>query len=425
MKLKLRDVPKVRLKSESERKFSKVLSSGKLRQKEVLQEQEDYIEKDTTASTKKHTSSLENDSGTVKITIKPNDVKSLNIGELLAESVSLMRSIPDWPIEKWREYMNTVGAVPFMHLCKDTDRYYLLIYGAEYLRANESREQEIEGTKHLRFDKNYDTNAEQVALDGRTWGGVDEEGDITGDAGISHADRPVREQMEQAEKDNLDKHRPDSKPAAYTQPSDDPYIQKWRMAEKHARHTPRAEWEGKLDFEFEQMVKYCYSWLRDISEVPQPYPMETLDLWWPRPKLLENSPEGNERRNRIVEKLVGFWRKSVSQAGDGIDLTSQSYRVILAAMALEKEIERYANNYRNTRVSSEPGTGIIQVVPDIEIEKNIKKLAVDYFQAHFPVQKLGVMPGPLSTLDPDYVGYLTFCRKYNLEVGTILHEQEF
>lgn len=336
----------------------------------------------------------------------------------------MRKTVPDWDVDKWIQYLMNVGAVPFYILCRDYDRYHLAVYGAEYVYRNASAEQLAEGLKWLRHDKNYDWTQHQDALDGRTWGGVDDE-PVEGDYGLAH-NEPVREQMEKAKQETIDRNKPTNVPSDYMEPSDDPYIQKWRMAEKHARHTPRKEWEGKVDFEFEQMIKYCYQWLRDISEVPQPYPMETLDLFWPRPGALgiENSEEGNKRREYIVGRVIKFWQKSVLKNGEGMDLGSQSYRVVLAAMKLEKLIEKYCTNFRRWHASTEPGTAAILDVPDKEIELEIRAAADQYFKAHFPVQMEGAKPGPITTLDPDYVGYIQLCRKYNLEEGVLLHEVE-
>jgi hypothetical protein len=237
------------------------------------------------------------------------------------------------------------------------------------------------------------------------WGGVD---DIPNPP-------TVREQVEQSKQSNIDSHRPLVKPAPYVKPSNDPYILKWRVAEDIARNKKRKEWDNdETDFELLEMIRYCYSWIQDTGVVPS-YTHDLIDLYWPRPKNglgLDLTEQGITRRDYVVEKVRDFWIKSVSQNPAGIDLNSKSYRTILAARKLCDLIEKYADKYRNP----------LEGQTEKEIMKEIKGAAHEYFLAHFPAQQLGSVPGPLSTIDPEYVEYVQLCRKYNLKEGVLLHE---
>jgi hypothetical protein len=355
------------------------------------------------------------------------DDHGVSQSDLLMEVIASRNIVPeDWDETKWSEYMHHVGQIPFYVLQADPDRYHLCIYAAELLRKN--REVRDKGIDKVQ-SPTHDLTEAQPALDGTTWGGLDDEEGIEGDFGLTHSGhriRPktVRDQVDAAQKAKVEKHKAQVL-AAQVAENKDPYILKWVQAEKTARTVPRAEWEGQLDFEFESMVKYCYGWLRDINEVPKPYPTDSLDLFWPRKKMLDGTAEAKVRREAIVAKVISFWRKSVKRAlqtNAGINLQSQSYRVILAAKKLEGLIEQYASNYRRLAKKQDKNVPVLEIDDDV-LGAEVKRAAVEYFQAHFPVELDGAKPGPVTTADPDYVEYIRLCRRYKLEEGVLLHEQ--
>lgn len=314
---------------------------------------------------------------------------------------------PSWGIEEWRKYLDTVGVNEFRTLMLDADRFHKCIYGAEYLRLH-STQHDRETWMGTPETKTVPVNPELDSYIPPTqWGGVDDAEDQS----------PIREQVVGKQESLVQNAKESVAPVALDLDGirdlgNDPYLQRWKVAEEIARK-PKTEWQGKLDFEMEQMVRYCYGWLRDTGNVPQPYPFDVLDLFWRRPvdgELIDADPRYNERMQKITERVVSFWRNSLKKAGTGIDLHSKSYRVTLAAMKLEKRLHKYAINYRNLTVDGLDPT-------DESLEKLVREAAVTYFQAHFPIRQAG----PVDTLDPDYVGYVQLCRKYGLTEGELLH----
>lgn len=349
----------------------------------------------------------------LQVTIGYN-TKGLNISEMIMEIACMRDTIPaDWGDQRWSDYLHSVGNVPFYIVTQDLDRYLMLLYAAEYFRQRpEGRNL---GLAQLKLNRqNYD-EAKMVDLQlgsqsgHSVWGGVEPKVEPT-----------VRQQVLDEQKALIDRNRSEAVPADAVlsqQSAEDAYLAKWIMADKRATQ-PREVWEGKCDWEFEQMIKYCYGWLEDIGEVPKPYPMGTIDLFWQRP-LPHNVPMDEktvERRNYISYKLMKFWRKSLKEDGvkELIQFKPLSYRVTLVAQRLNKLIEMYATNWQ----TDEDGTH------DEVIIGKIQKVALKYFKAHFPIAMEGAKPGPLVTLDPCYVEYIQLCRKYNLEVGILLHEAD-
>jgi hypothetical protein len=349
----------------------------------------------------------------------------LEEGQMIMEIMTMRHDIPaDWGVAEWRRFMDTSGALPFRNLFKGTCwTYHRLLFAAEYLRIFETDEDFHQNGCWVPPPDGFDPDAEQVELDGRTWGGVDIDDmilPVEGEMGLSHTInevKPVREQVGEQQAAVIEAHKNSLVPIdldKVRELENDPELQKWEVAQGIARK-PRSTWEGKLDFEMELRVKYCYKWLADIGEVPRPYPQDLLELFWPIMRI-DGNDRDKERRNEVTAKLISFWRKSVQKNGAGIDLHSESYRVTLAAMELESLIEHHCSNYR--RVDHE--NSLEQL--DAESMGHIKQAAVRYFQAHFPVQTLGADPGPIATLDPPYVEYVRLCRKYNIKEGTLLHE---
>lgn len=348
----------------------------------------------------------------------------LEQGQMLMEVVSTRPIIPaDWGIVEWRRFMDHVGALEFRTAYVDIDRYHKLIYGAEYLRNFESSD-EHKANACYRQTGNFDPDAENVEQDGRTWGGVDLDGEfmpVEGERGLSHTlneVKPVREQLQERKESVIEAHKNTLVPVdldVVRDMANDPELQKWEVAIGIARK-PRETWEGKLDWEMEQRVKYCYGWLREIGTVPRPYPQDLLALFWPVPKVLEDNDRANERRAEVTDRLLKFWRKSVSANGATMDLHSESYRVTLAAMELERLIEHHVSNYR--RIDHENSLEQLDAVS----MGHIKAAAVKYFQAHFPIAESGAGPGPITTSDPPYVEYIRLCRTYGIREGSFLHD---
>ena len=360
---------------------SKTMKLSLLKKKKVEEEEEfvfddsedtfDFDDEPTPADTR-------------SITLTMTSTGQLDVGELLKESVQVRNIIPqDWDLEKWSQWIHSVGHVPFYILCGDEDRYHMCIYAAEVLR-NASAEVRNSGLKYLPRDNGLDTLGE---MEGEMWG-------------ENHHRTTVRDHVTMMRNKQIEENKARMQPAPQHDP-EDPLIKKWELAHNYARNMPRAEWENQFDWEFECMIKYCYGWLEDIGEVPK-YPHELVDVFWSRDTYKQEPQEATDRRNAIVGKILGFWRKQVASSPEGLDITSDSYRTVLAAKALSKSIERYAYDDSN------------------HFEQEVKNKAVEYFNAHFPIA--GNVSGPDSTIEPNYVDYMRLCRKYGLEEGTLLHE---
>lgn len=189
---------------------------------------------------------------------------------------------------------------------------------------------------------------------------------------------------------------------------------KWELAEAVARN-PKAELveERKNDAHLQAMVNYCKDRIRETGEVG-PYPLEVIDIFWTRPKVLDMSDQAAVRRDEVVGRVRDFYAKAV--AGDLSSLMntkSESYRTILTAMALNTEIENYATNFRTP--DTDPNK-----IPDAERINRIKAAAKAYIESHAAPTRPEV-PGPINTLDPDYPTYWQLCKKYDIPLGTYLH----
>jgi hypothetical protein len=365
----------------------------------------------------------------MQVTIGYND-HGVSQSDLLMEVVASRDIVPaDWDNAKWSSYLHSVGQVPFYILAGDPDRYHLCIYAAEVLRKTRSHAEKHSGLDEVNRDRGRNIGEHQDEIDGVTWGGVDGE-EVEGDFGITHSGRPskpktVRDQITQSTKLTTELHQQAVAPSALAE-NNDKYLYRWQQAEKIARTLKRDEWQGKVDHEFEAMINYCYNWLRDIADVPKPYPkdgVEMTNMFWAQPKILAMGEREKERRDKIVEKIITFWHKSVKKNGEGINLKSQSYRTVLAAMKLDRLIEQYADNYKRFAREQPKGQKPVLEIPDEELESQIRKAATEYFRAHFPVELEGAKPGPITTSDPDYPEYIRLCKKYNLKEGVYLHEQ--
>lgn len=372
----------------------------------------------------------------------------------------------DKDADYWFQQLNSLGALPMRVLAKDRDRFIVALYAACFMHSqgltwNAEADKRNPGPDISNPD--FDPNAENVAQDGKHWGmrletqGLPKRNVAPGEA-IAHnkpaavgskptpihpepfhdlqeqalkkeADRKaaergelleatklskraepvgtVREQVESKTTSDLEKFLGSETPMgqleAIRHTGEDTYIQKWAIAERLARK-PREAWE-QAPWELRKMTEYCIGWIKDTGAVPY-YPKDLIEIWWKRPtaSVINMTPVAIARRDAIVEKIRSFWTSSVESNRDKINVRSESYRVTLAAMDLEKLIEVFANGTDN--------------------EADIRQGAMKYFHAHFPIETLGVKPGPITTLDPNFIEYMKLCQKYNLQVGTLLHEAQ-
>lgn len=346
----------------------------------------------------------------------------LNQSEMLREVICSRGIITERheDLEMLSRYYHNVGNLPAYILAGDVDRWHVFIYAAETLRQHpEFRDVGIGELNHVR-NREFDKVRVQPKIDGVLWGAEEYFDEI--EAKNKTPDVPIKEQIIQKKIENIDRTRSEAVPAEVTltqQGPDDAYTAKWVQAEKMAE-APRESWEGKCNWDFEQMIKYCYAWIQEIGNVPEPYPMDPLDLFWQRP-LPHNTPLDEKsvaRRTYMSYKVQKFWRKSVTQKGVQKHLQvgrrPLSYRVVLAAKRLAKCIEDYAVNWQ----TDDKG------IRDEHLQERVKKAAMQYFKAHFPIETTGAKPGPLDTLDPGYVDYIRLCRKYQIKRGTLLHEAD-
>lgn len=353
----------------------------------------------------------------------------------------------DKDADYWFHVLNNLGHVPFKVLAKDRDRFFVAMYAAAHINHHELWDSDADARNPgpSLHNPDWDPTEENPEQDGKHWGMKMENINLPKHVPKGHtvelpskADAllessklstraiqptpttvpvektpeaqpaPVREQVQEKKVTDLKEYimaenaRRDLMKIRDSAP--DVYAQKWLIAERMARG-PKEAWED-APFELREMVKFCYGWLQDTGEVPY-YPQDLVEIWWKRPtqSVINIAPEAIVRRDAVVAKVRGFWQKSVAAPTSAkINIHSESYRVTLAAMKLEQLIEAYANGEDN--------------------DQQIRDAAVKYFHAHFPIETLGVKPGPNDTLDPDYPEYISLCQKYNLTVGTLLHEAQ-
>ena len=369
-----------------------------------------------------------------------------NVGTLLMECIEerVTKHLDKSSKEYWWGQLNLLSDIDARTLFLDEDRFYLMIYAAEWIRTYCTPEDNAKFCKRPVTNPDYNPYQENVKQEGKHWGlrleapavpqgrpnttppvisGAKGEkvvvsypdkvvdavtGEVTGPEDFPDPFTaedvivPVREQVQDAEAKDLEKFIESQQPVEVeltTAP--DTYEQKWEIAAKYARK-PREVWKD-VPFELLKMIEWCYGWLQDTGELPE-YPHDLIEIWWKRPTFYNTdlTPEAVTRRDFMVNKIRTFWSKSVDANRDTVNLTSNSYRITLKAMELEKLIEAYAEGADN--------------------EATIKQTAYDYFKAHLPIETIGVKPGPIDTLDPDFLEYLKLCQKYNITVGVLLHE---
>lgn len=345
--------------------------------------------------------------------------------------------MPNWDLKRWSEFLHYVGQCPVWVVAGTPHVWNQLIYAAEILRLHPEAQAEIDEGRHTGLahrhpdakpHREFKPGEVQTELgEGHSWGvdpvdfnkPIDRLEIDTKPLDHSKTAKPVREQIEERQAQKLVDDKSQAAPAEVHLTKEGPALAfeaKWIKAEEVARGSRKLWDKGQFDTDFEEMIRHCYGWLRDIGEVPQPYPDSELTLFWPRPHVdaLRMTPTAVERRTFITGKVIKFLRKSMSQDGvkEQLQLKRQppSYRVILSAKKLSTAIEYY--------VEPDP----IHGEDDGELMDNVKRAAMRYFKAHFPVSTEGAKPGPITTLDPDYVGYIKLCRKYGLKDGTLLHK---
>jgi hypothetical protein len=184
---------------------------------------------------------------------------------------------------------------------------------------------------------------------------------------------------------------------------------RWRVALQIAEQSPRMEALGE---EMRALVEYIRDCQRR-AETPQ-MPHDVLDLFWPRPKMCDMADETVPRRDAMAMRVIRYLWLAWERKGQGMVRGSKSYRVTLAAMRLEREIERYAAKWRSPLNEPDEAT----------LEGLCRDAAVAYFEAHRPVPAGDRRLGADTTTDPDYITYVRLCRQYKLEVGTLLHEAQ-
>jgi hypothetical protein len=252
---------------------------------------------------------------------------TLTLGEMIMELIgSHERNIPDWTPERWAEYFYRLGNIPLWAIWTDTDRYWMVIYAIEFLRAYASKEECSEALrKYLRIGNKFDPSQYNEAQMGRSWGCVEKDGDVEGNFGLAHPDleedgKTIRDWALELTRKNIETNKPRMIAAdpvtneRWERLHNDPWRQMWDIAENIARKKSRKDWDGRLDPVLDKMVRFCFHWIRDIGEVPRPYPASIRDLYFPIPRVLDQSEDGVERRNYITARVRDFWTRSVSKA---------------------------------------------------------------------------------------------------------------
>jgi hypothetical protein len=190
----------------------------------------------------------------------------------------------------------------------------------------------------------------------------------------------------------------------------------WEVAEKMAReHDFEDGWDKGYSQEFAAMVEYARERAGRAEEV---VPVrDPIELYWPAPRLCDMAEETVARRDHMARRVMAYWAKCVERYGDkmvelGKPWHGKSYRVVLAAQRLSDAIETYATRWR-----------VVTHARPIElVEADCQNAARLYFEAHKALDPRLRAPGPLTTLDPDFVTYQRLCRRWNIKPGTMLHD---
>lgn len=354
----------------------------------------------------------------MNVTIAYDAPPDNQVGQLIMECIASRGIISsDYHADKAKAIYQNLGKLEARTLARDEDRWQMFVFATEWLRTNDPTAWGESIRNIGKVNPDWDETQENVQQDGRTLGGVDDD-PLAPPLTVKKKNEPVREQIENAKKANIEKNRPNAAPADLDKikaEANDPKMQIWVIAQELAMK-PRDEWEHKVDWMLEQKIKYCVHWLQHVKDSNAPFPEDARAIFWPHPMTDPREKPNFDRRNAITGKVLKFWRKSVLENGEGIDLQSKSYRVTLAAIKLHKAIDEYVRAGAKFNLEGE--------VQDKAEEVQVQRAAKEYFRAHFPVTAFGAKPGPISTLDPDYVEYVRLCRTYKLEIGTLLHETE-
>lgn len=406
--------------------------------------------------------------------VDPNPARDkesvLGIGQIIMDAIDVRLECnrDDRDCDYWWSYINNMSKVPLHTIMRDADRWQMCLFGAEYLRSQcgddwrQIADSELRQTpsRHDPTQPQFDPYEENVAQDGRHWGlkmerpnlpkqniapeerQAERETDpkpaaptptlqLLEETKLSNIPRTqvpeeykalpreetphteddeetmvvpdIKEQVDAQKKAELEKFLGSQTPIkeleAIRATAPDTYVQKWAIAERLASK-PKEAWQA-APYEIVKMIEYIIGWRASNKGSVPSYPDNLIEIWWNRP-YLDMTPDALARRDRIVGQVRDFWNKSVAQSKDQMNLRSESYRVTLAAMALEKAIEEFAQGADNAM--------------------QVKECAIAYFHAHFPIETLGVKPGPITTLDPDFNGYVKLLQKYNIPFGKLLHE---
>jgi hypothetical protein len=136
--------------------------------------------------------------------------------------------------------------------------------------------------------------------------------------------------------------------------------------------------------------------------------------YWPftDPSSLATGEGVEDQRKRIISRVVSYWNRAIhtpmpngKEGGplrEDLNLASNSYRVILAAVRLCQAIEDYAV----TPISDAKALG--------EREGEVGKAALGYLKAHEPL--------PANQLDCGWDEYTQYCEAYGLDLGRPLSD---
>jgi hypothetical protein len=381
----------------------------------------------------------------VKLSYNSTQISRTDTSSLIMECIELREivAVKDMDMERAIKTCRANKHTPVGTLSFSDDLWFTYIYAREYVRIHGDKDhKDVAGSSYLsRPNPTWDETAENVAQDGRTLGGVDDEfgnlQPVEGDVGLAHVEGlfeieatnppPIREQVAKKEKEKIEKAKPKVAPA--TLPSKQLLeIQQqedriWELAQHYAEK-PREEWEGKQDWMLEQKIRYCYDWLQEYGTAA-PKPDDMVTIFWSRGDRLNMPRDNNSVRDKMVSEVLAYFRKAVAKKQGQINLKTKSYRKTLAAMHLQVSIDRYTAASVRQKMVTDQKTGDTTLAVDADKEySDVKAAAKAYVQAHMPLSSLGAKPGPLSTLDPDYLGYIRLCRQYKLGRGLLLHEVE-
>lgn len=187
----------------------------------------------------------------------------------------------------------------------------------------------------------------------------------------------------------------------------------WQTAEQLARNGKMDEWKT-LGMQMQKMVEYCYNQIKETGQVEMPF--EDIDIFWHRFtfKEIDHGPAIQTRRELLITKVLGYWRKRMEKLNLTTLPKTNSYRFILAARQMENVIEKFAFNALKA--------GQPDHRPDEQFYDVAAKRAKDLFESRFPIPNELIKPGPITLIDPDFFTYLKICSEHNLEVGQLLHE---